>query len=150
MNGSVHALNVLFPALVGLLSAPGWLGPDAVQGAQQEADDLVEAHPIARWVLIERVAETGCVQVPRSGVYRLDPDKSRASFVEGGYRPEAIGGDVVLVRSSCSPDWRAQTGELVDVADLWCDADVADDLEGRWRGAAGSRLLELVRTASAR
>jgi hypothetical protein len=149
VNGSVHALNLLFPAYVGLLSAPGWLAPGTAQGAQQEAADLVEAHPIARWSLIEEVTEPGLVWVPRSGVYRLDLEHHRASFVEGGYCPDAIGGEDVLVRASCSPDWLARTEEQVEVAELWCSAQLANELERRWEGSAVPRLLELLRTASA-
>ena len=100
VNGAVHAMDLVFPAYVGLVSARGWLVPEAVHGVEQEVHGLVDSRPIARWVLLERVHKTGCVNVPRSGVYRLDVDQRRASFVEGGHRPEVMGGDLVLLRGA--------------------------------------------------
>lgn len=148
VNGVVHAFNLLLPAMSGLLLAPGWLGPDGVQPAEHEASRLVVDRPIARWALMEEPAEPICVRVPKAGLYRVDPVAGRAWYVDAVDQPDAVDGDVVLVRQSCQSGWSARAGELVDVADLWCAAAVATALERRWDGAAMSTLLDAVRTAS--
>jgi hypothetical protein len=148
VNGAVHAFDLHFPALAGLLAAAGWVVPDLVTPAEAEVQALVAARPVARWQLTQIVTDPTPLQVPRPGLYRIDPDGGRAVHLDEGHHPDEVGGDTVLVRSRAVPA-RPSAGHVITVADLWCDATFGLALEQTLGAPAATRLVDLLRGAGA-
>lgn len=149
VNGSVHAFDLLFPAMAGLLAAPGWLAPEVVEPVETELRALLAERPIARWSLTEVVTQTTCVRVPRAGLYRIDRDRRRAVHLDDAHLADAVQEDTALLRPRRQPDRTAEAGDVVVVGDLWCGAQFAAALEDELGGNAMAMLLEAVRDASA-
>lgn len=151
VNGAMAAYDLLVPVVVGLLVFSGWADASRIASAELELETEARAAPSARWRLVQLVDRSGSVgPVPVAGLYRLDPAGPTLTFLEpdADHAPAAARHDVVLIRPRICPSTEVQIGHHAALADLWCSAELADDLIAVHGSQVVERLVQaLLRVA---